>query len=105
MPLRIDVPKNFLNLFHKILENEPVENGNKLNLFSLKISNNAFTYANLVEELGNILTTYALSRNAYDELCSQKKYNTLVSKAKERLRKAEMENWVRFCYIPCWRLT
>ena len=63
MPLRIDVPKNFLNLFHKILENEPVENGNKLNLFSLKISNNAFTYANLVEELGNILTTYALSRN------------------------------------------
>ncbi len=89
MPLRIDVPENFLNLFHKILENEPVENGNKLNLFSLKISNNAFTYANLVEELGNILTTYALSRNAYDELCSQKKYNTLVSKAKERLRKAE----------------
>lgn len=53
MPLRIDVPENFLNLFHKILENEPVENGNKLNLFSLKISNNAFTYANLVEELGN----------------------------------------------------
>lgn len=36
MPLRIDVPENFLNQFHKILENEPVENGNKLNLFSLK---------------------------------------------------------------------
>ena len=85
MPLRIDVHENFLNLFHKI----PMENGNKLNLFSLKISNNAFTYANLVEELGDILTTYALSRNAYDELCNQRKYTTLVSRAKERLRKAE----------------
>ena len=89
MPLRIDVHENFLNLFHKILENEPMENGNKLNLFSLKISNNAFTYANLVEELGDILTTYALSRNAYDELCNQRKYTTLVSRAKEHLRKAE----------------
>lgn len=48
MPLRTNVPENFLNLFHKILENEPVENGNKLNLFSLKISSNAFSYANLV---------------------------------------------------------
>ena len=84
MPLRIDVPENFLNLFHKIFENEPVENGNKLNLFSLKISNNAFSYADLVEELGDILTAYALSRSTYDALCSQKKYTTLVSKAKER---------------------
>ncbi len=89
MPLRIDVPENFLNLFHKIIENEPVENGNKLNLFSLKISNNAFSYADLVEELGDILTAYALSRSTYDDLCRQKKYTTLVSKAKERLRKAE----------------
>lgn len=89
MPLRIDVPENFLNLFHKIFENEPIENGNKLNLFSLKISNNAFSYADLVEELGDILTAYVLSRSTYDDLCSQKKYTTLVSKAKERLRKAE----------------
>lgn len=58
MPLRIDVPEKFLNLFHKIFENEPIENGNKLNLFSLKISNNAFSYATLVEELGDILTAY-----------------------------------------------
>ena len=47
MPLRIDVPEKFLNLFHKIFENEPIENGNKLNLFSLKISNNAGTVANI----------------------------------------------------------
>ncbi len=89
MPLRINVPENFLNLFHKILENEPVENGNKLNLFSLKISSNAFSYANLVEDLGDILTKYALSRSTYDDLREKEKYNTLVTKAKERLRKAE----------------
>ena len=89
MPLRTNVPENFLNLFHKILENEPVENGNKLNLFSLKISSNAFSYANLVEELGDILTKYALSRSTYDDLREKEKYNTLVTKAKECLRKAE----------------
>lgn len=89
MPLRTDVKKEFLNLFHKIIENEPVGNGNKLNLFSLKISNNNFTYSNLIEELGDILTTYALSRSAYDELYKQRKVTTLVAKAKERLRNAE----------------
>ena len=89
MPLRTNVPENFLNLFHKILENEPVENGNKLNLFSLKISSNAFSYTNLVEELGDILTKYALSRSTYDDLCEKEKYTTLVTKAKERLRNAE----------------
>lgn len=89
MPLRTDVQNNFLNLFSKILENEPLENGNVLNLFALKISNNSFSYENLTEELGNILTTYALSRSTYDELCAQKKYTSLVVKAKEKLRKAE----------------
>lgn len=78
-----------MNLFHKIIENESVENGNKLNLFSLKISNNAFSYANLVEELVDILTTYALSRSTYDDLCEKKKYNSLVTKAKNRLRNAK----------------
>ena len=80
---------NLVEIKHKILENEPVENGNKLNLFSLKISSNAFSYANLVEELGDILTKYALSRSTYDDLREKEKYNTLVTKAKERLRKAE----------------
>ncbi len=89
MMLRIDVQNNFLNLFSKIIENESLENGNKLNLFVLKITNNCFSYETLIEELGNILTTYALSRSTYDELCSQKRYTSLVTKAKEKLRKAE----------------
>ncbi len=87
MSLRIDVPENFLNLFHKIFENEPVENGNKLNLFSLKISNNAFSYADLVEELGDILTAYALSRSTYDDLCRQKKYTTSCIQSKRTVKK------------------
>ena len=78
-----------MNLFSKIIENELLENGNKLNLFALKITNNCFSYETLIEELGNILTTYALSRSTYDELCSQKRYASLVTKAKEKLRKAE----------------
>ena len=89
MSLRIDVKKEFLNLFHKIIENETLGNGNKLNLFSLKISNNNFTYSYLIEELGDILTTYALSRSTFDELYKQRKVTTLVAKAKERLRNAE----------------
>ena len=87
--LRIGVQNNFLNLFSRIIENELLENGNKLNLFALKITNNCFSYETLIEELGNILTTYALSRSTYDELCSQKRYASLVTKAKEKLRKAE----------------
>lgn len=89
MLLRTDVQNDFLNLFSKIIENEQLENGNTLNLFALKITNNCFSYQNLTEELGNILTTYALSRSVYDELCTQKKYGSLVTKAKEKLRKAE----------------
>ena len=89
MSLRIDVKKEFLNLFHKIIENETLGNGNKLNLFSLKISNNNFTYPCLIDELGDILTTYALSRSEFDELYKQRKVTTLVAKAKERLRNAE----------------
>lgn len=88
MLLRQDINDNFLNLFTKVLENEPLENGNKLNLFVLKISNNAFNYNDLSEELENALINYALSRNTLDELVGQKKYGTLSSMAKEKLRKA-----------------
>lgn len=89
MPLRTNVHSEFMNLFTKIIEDESLENENKLNLFALKISNNCFSYEALSEELGNILTTYALSRSTYNELCSKRKYTSLVMKAKEKLRKAE----------------
>lgn len=71
------------------MESEPLENGNKLNLFVLKISNNSFNLGDLTEELENALLTYALSRNTYNELIMQKKFGNLVSKAKEKLRNAK----------------
>ena len=46
MPLRIDVPEKFLNLFHKIFENEPIENGNKLNFFIFYFGRGAWRYSN-----------------------------------------------------------
>lgn len=89
MLLSQDINDNFLNLFTKIMESEPLENGNKLNLFVLKISNNSFNLGDLTEELENALLTYALSRNTYNELIMQKKFGNLVSKAKEKLRNAK----------------
>ena len=74
MPIRTDIQSNFLNLFTKVFENEALENGNKLNVFMLKISNNQFNYSGLNEELENALITYALSRHTYDELVAQKKF-------------------------------
>lgn len=88
MLLNSDIQNNFLNLFTKVFENEPIENGNKLNVFMLKISNNSFNYNNLSEELENSLITYALSRHTCEQLIEQKKYGNLVSQAKEKLRKA-----------------
>lgn len=89
MPIRTDIQSNFLNLFTKVFENEALENGNKLNVFMLKISNNQFNYSGLNEELENALITYALSRLTYDELVAQKKFGNLSTQAREKLRRAQ----------------
>lgn len=89
MPIRTDIQSNFLNLFTKVFENEALENGNKLNVFMLKISNNQFNYSGLNEELENALITYALSRHTYDELVAQKKFGNLSTQAREKLRRAQ----------------
>ena len=89
MLIRTDIQSDFLNLFTKVFENETLENGNKLNVFMLKISNNQFNYNGLNEELENALITYALSRHTYDELVAQKKFGNLSTQAREKLRQAE----------------
>lgn len=89
MPIRTDIQSNFLNLFTKVFENEALENGNKLNVFMLKISNNQFNYSGLNEELENALITYALSRHTYDELVAQNKFGNLSTQAREKLRRAQ----------------
>ncbi len=89
MLFRQDIKDNFLNLFTKVMENEPLENGNKLNVFVLSISNNQFNYNRLIDELENALIKYALSRQTYNDLVEQEKFGNLSSIARERLRKAE----------------
>ena len=89
MLIETDIRSEFLNLFTKVCENEALENGNKLNVFALKISNNQFNYGNLSEELENALITYALSRHTYKELTEQRRFGNLVSQAREKLRKAD----------------
>lgn len=89
MLLRQDIKSNFLNLFTKAMENEPLENDNRLNVFVLKIANNRFDYSGLIEELENALITYALSRRTVEELAKQRKFGNLSSYAREKLRKAE----------------
>ena len=74
MPIRTDIQSNFLNLFTKVFENEALENGNKLNVFMLKISNNQFNYSGLNEELENAdLTIVVLNNN--EELSDYDKEN------------------------------
>ncbi len=89
MLIKTDIQSEFLNLFTKVCEDDTLENGNRLNVFALKISNNQFNYGSLSEDLENALITYALSRHTCEELIEKKKFGNLASQAREKLRKAE----------------
>lgn len=78
--------KNFLDLFYHDLSNEPLKNNNSLNLFTLKIKNNSFAYDELIDEIGNQLHYFALSRNVVKELKDKDQLSTLISIAKDKLR-------------------
>lgn len=80
------IKTNFLDLFHHDLNDIELENSNKLNLFTLKVKNNAFAYDELTENLGNILHSFALSRTEVALLLKENKLGTLISRAKEKLR-------------------
>ena len=90
MLLRQDIKNNFLNLFTKAMENEPLEKDNRLNVFVLKVENNHFNYEGLKETLENNLIMYALSRHTVDELVAQKRFGNLVKYAKVKLRNAKV---------------
>lgn len=82
----LSIKNEFLDLFYHDLVNKNLENNNSLNLFTLKVKNNAFAYDELVESLSNLLHNFALSRNEVSRLFKEQKIATLVSKAKEKLR-------------------
>lgn len=84
--LEQNVKQDFLNLFYHELVDEKLENGNDLNLFILKIKNNSFSYDELIEEIGNKLYNYALSRQQVARLKKEDKLKTLIDSAKAKFR-------------------
>lgn len=86
MILTPNIRKDFLDLFYNDLCNEALENNNQLNLFTLKVKNNAFSYDELINELGNKLYYFALSKKQIDQLKKDDKLNDLIKKAKSKLK-------------------
>jgi len=80
------IKTDFLQLFYHDLVDEGLENNNKLNLFTLKVKNNAFAYDELINHLGDLLHCFALSRTEVDLLLRENKIRTLVDRAKVKLR-------------------
>ncbi|WP_342647398.1 DUF1837 domain-containing protein [Mucilaginibacter sp. CSA2-8R] len=80
------IKSNFLDLFYSDIKDQPLDRNNKLNVFTLKISNNSFAYNELVELLGNKLYHFALSRTEVESLRQKDQLNTLIQKSKSKLR-------------------
>lgn len=60
--IKKSIKEDFLDLFYHDLISEKLERENILNLFTLKVQNNSFSYDELISELGNKLHYFALSR-------------------------------------------
>lgn len=86
MTLESSIHSNFLDLFYCELADQELSRKNKLNLFTLRVTNNQFVYDELIESIGNQLHYFALSRKEVKQLIDDGKLRTLVDRAKERLR-------------------
>ena len=76
--LERSIQDGFLDLFYHDMKDQVLDNKNSLNLFVLKLKNNAFAYDELIEELGNSLCHFALSRKSVRRLVEEQKYKSLV---------------------------
>jgi len=85
--IETNIKKTFLDLFYHDIENLELNKSNKINVFTLKVKNNAFAYDELVKLLSNQLYHFALSRTEVQKLIDAKEYATLVSKAQDKLRR------------------
>ncbi|MEP5339287.1 MAG: DUF1837 domain-containing protein [Algibacter sp.] len=85
--IETNIKENFLDLFYHDIENLELNKSNKINVFTLKVRNNAFAYDELVKLLSNQLYHFALSRTEVQKLIDAKEYATLVSKAQDKLRR------------------
>lgn len=86
MSLTTNIRKEFLDLFYPDIKDQELENSNRLNLFTLRVTNNKFVYNELVELLGNQLHYFALSRTEIKKLLDEEKFRTLTDRAKSLLR-------------------
>ena len=84
------IKEEFLNLFYHDIKTQGLHNNNTLELFTLKVKNNAFSYDELVSELGNKLHYFALSRKQIQRLKKEDKLNDLIQSAKDKLRDHEV---------------
>ncbi len=62
-----DIKDDFLKLFYHDIIDYDLGNKNKINLFTLKISNNRFDYSDLVYELYDSVVTFSLSRQELEK--------------------------------------
>jgi hypothetical protein len=85
--IETNIKESFLDLFYHDIENLELDKSNKVNVFTLKVKNNAFAYDELVKLLSNQLYHFALSRTEVQKLIDAKEYATLVSKAQDKLRR------------------
>jgi len=85
--IETNVKETFLDLFYHDIRDLELAKSNKINVFTLKVKNNAFAYDELVNLLSNQLYNFALSRTEVQKLIDAKEYATLVSKAQDKLRR------------------
>ncbi|MEN8185495.1 MAG: DUF1837 domain-containing protein [Bacteroidota bacterium] len=102
--IETNVKKTFLDLFYNDIENLELAKANKVNVFILKVKNNAFAYDELVKLLSNQLYHFALSRTEVQQLIGAQEYATLVSKAQDKLRRyssneGELGEILLYCFL------
>ncbi len=81
-----NIKEDFLDLFYHDIKSQKLHNNNTLELFTLKVKNNAFSYDELVGELGNKLHYFALSRKQIQQLKKEDRLNDLIKSSKSKLR-------------------
>ena len=99
----LDIENDFLKLFYHDIVDCDLGNDNKLNLFTLKISNNRFAYNDLINELYDCIITYSLSRHELIQLENSKGGKRFIA-AKEKFRdycsnEGELGEVLLYCFL------
>lgn len=104
MDFKPSISEKFLDLFYKEIECDVPDTNSKLNLHILKIENNQFCYDELIEQLGESMIPFALSRKEINEFKKSDRLFGLVSKASRKFREhsvndGEAGELLLFCFL------